>query len=193
VSPILGIYASQISGHLFAPSGAYDSIATVTGTGSSSTITFSSIPSTYTHLQLRYIGRDNRSGVTTDAFVCQFNGDTGSNYLEYHLLQGDGSTAAAAVSGVSNTNILMGSIPAASALASTVGVGVVDILDYSNTNKYKTTRNLMGFEYNGSGTIRLISGLWMSTSAINSITLTTGTGSNWTSATQFALYGVKGQ
>jgi hypothetical protein len=34
VSPILGIYASQISGHLFAPSGAYDSIATATGTGS---------------------------------------------------------------------------------------------------------------------------------------------------------------
>jgi hypothetical protein len=69
---------------------------------------------------------------------------------------------------------------------------VVDILDYANTNKYKTTRNLMGFDYNGSGTIRSISGLWMSTSAINSITLTTGTSSNWQGDTQFALYGIKG-
>jgi hypothetical protein len=51
--PILGIISSQISGHLFAPSGAYDSIATVSGTGSSGTISFTSIPSTYTHLQIR--------------------------------------------------------------------------------------------------------------------------------------------
>jgi len=192
MTPMLGIMASAISGNLFAPSGAYDSIATATGTGSSSTITFSSIPSTYTHLQLRYVGRDDRSSVVTDAFVCTFNGDTGSNYMEYLLLQGDGSTASASAGSASNTNILLGSIPAASALASTVAVGVVDILDYANVNKYKTTRNLMGFDYNGSGTVRVISGLWKSTSAISSITLTTGTGSNWTGATQFALYGIKG-
>ena len=187
---IPGIIASSMLGVV---PGDYESIATATGSGSSSTITFSSIPSTYKHLQLRYIGRDDRSGVTTDAFLCRFNGDTGSNYLEYHLLQGDGATASAAASGVSNTNILLGSIPAASALSNTVGVGVVDILDYASTNKNKTTRNLMGFDYNGSGTIRLISGLWINSStAISSITLTTGTSSNWTGVTQFALYGIKG-
>lgn len=190
LNSLIGVIAS--SGGAAAAAGDYESIATATGSGSSSTITFSSIPSTYQHLQIRYIGRDDRSGVTTDAFICRFNSDSGSNYVEYHLLQGDGSSAAAAVSGTPATNILLGSIPAASALASTVGVGIVDILDYANTNKYKTTRNLMGFDYNGSGTIRLISGLWMSTSAINSITLTTGTSSNWTGATQFALYGIKG-
>jgi hypothetical protein len=54
VSPILGIYASQISGHLFAPSGAYDSIATVTWYWLSGIILLlASIPATYTHLQLR--------------------------------------------------------------------------------------------------------------------------------------------
>jgi hypothetical protein len=192
MAPILGIYASQISGHLFAPSGAYDSIATTIGTGSSSTITFSSIPSTYTHLQLRYTGRSDRSGITTDLFLCRFNSDTGSNYMEYHRLLGDGSTASAGAGSASSTNIIMGAMPGASALATTVGVGVVDILDYANSNKYKTTRNLMGNDYNGSGNIQLFSGLWMSTSAINTITLTTSTGSNWTTATQFALYGIKG-
>ena len=190
LSPILGIIASQ--DYVRIPPSSYESIATAQGNNSSPTITFSSIPSTYQHLQLRYIGRDDRSGVTTDAFLCRFNSDTGSNYVEYHLLQGDGSSASSAVSGTPSTNILLGSIPAASALASSVAVGVVDILDYANTNKYKTTRNLMGFDYNGSGTIRLISGLWMSTSAINSITLTTGTSSNWQGDTQFALYGIKG-
>jgi hypothetical protein len=112
--------------------------------------------------------------------------------MEYHLMGGDGSTASAGAGSTSNTNILLGSIPAASALANTTGVGVIDILDYSNVNKYKTTRNLLGFEYNGSGTVRLMSALWMSTSSINSITLTTGTSSNWTGTTQFALYGIKG-
>lgn len=187
MAPILGILASQNYPRV---TNSYESIATSTGSGS--TITFSSIPSTYQHLQIRYIGRDDRSGVTTDAFICRFNSDTGSNYMEYHLMQGDGSTTSAGAGSTSNTNILLGSIPAASALASTVAVGVVDILDYANVGKYKTTRNLMGFDYNGSGTVRLISGLWMSTSAINSITLTTGTGSNWTGGTQFALYGIKG-
>jgi hypothetical protein len=112
--------------------------------------------------------------------------------MEYHRLLGDGSSAAAGAGSASATNIIMGAMPAASALASTVGAGVVDILDYANANKYKTTRNLMGNDYNGSGNIQLFSGLWMSTSAINTITLTTSTGSNWTSATQFALYGIKG-
>ena len=53
MAPILGIYASQISGHLFAPSGAYDSIATVTPYTTTTTVEFNSRPSTYTHLQVR--------------------------------------------------------------------------------------------------------------------------------------------
>ena len=187
---LIGVIAS--SGGAAAAAGSYESIATATGTGSSGTITFSSIPSTYQHLQLRYIGRSDRSSVVTDVFLCRFNSDTGSNYMEYHRVLGDGSSASAGAGSASTTNIIMGAMPAASALASTVGAGVVDILDYANTNKYKTTRNFMGNDYNGSGAVQLFSGLWMSTSAVNTITLTTSTGSNWTGATQFALYGIKG-
>jgi hypothetical protein len=190
IGSLIGIIAS--SGGAAAAAGDYESIATASGTGSSGTITFSSIPSTYQHLQIRYIGRSDRSSVVTDLFLCRFNSDTGSNYMEYHRVLGDGSTASAGAGSASATNIIMGAMPAASALASTVGAGVVDILDYANSNKYKTTRNLMGNDYNGSGAVQLFSGLWMSTSAINTITLTTSTGSNWTSATQFALYGIKG-
>ena len=72
--------------------------------------------------------------------------------------------------------------------------GVLDILDYANVNKYTTTRVLSGFNTNGSanGTaVFLSSGLWMSTSAVTSITLT-GRSTNIGQYSSFALYGIKG-
>jgi predicted patatin/cPLA2 family phospholipase len=76
--------------------------------------------------------------------------------------------------------------------ASTFGAGVIDILDYADTNKFKTTRTLNGVSSNASSAIDyifLVSGLWRSTSAITSITLT---GNNFAQYSHFALYGIKG-
>ena len=89
--PILGIMASQISGHL--ETNSYESIATVSLGSSQSTIAFSSIPSTFKHLQLRLFLKDDR-GLNRDSVKLTFNGDTASNYTE-HALFGDGSSAAA--------------------------------------------------------------------------------------------------
>lgn len=185
MSPILGIYASQISGHLFAPSGAYDSIATTTVSSPVSSITFSSIPSTYTHLQIRLTGA---SSTNQDVFF-QLNGDTGNNYTR-HYLYGSGSSAAAGstvptssgsagyISPTSNTNV--------------VGTAVFDLLDYTNTSKYKTTRSLTGYDANGSGLIVFYSGLWMNTAAVTSITIFPNPTSNFAQYTSAALYGIKG-
>jgi hypothetical protein len=85
--PILGIMASQISGHLFAPSGAYDSIATTTLSSPAASITFSSIPATYTHLQIRGIARSTAAAGNVSI---AYNSDTGSNYAG-HDLYGDGA------------------------------------------------------------------------------------------------------
>jgi len=190
MAPMLGIMASQISGHLYAgPSGAYDSIATANGTGSSGTITFSSIPATYTHLQLRAILRGTASN-TSDGYNLRFNSDTGANYDGGHILYGTGSAGAFHV-GASTTYIQPGDIVGASATASIFAAQVTDILDYTNTNKYTTIRTLYGFNLNGSGTVALSSGLWMNTAAVTTITLTTNSGSFATN-TQFALYGIKG-
>ena len=72
------------------------------------------------------------------------------------------------------------------------GAGVTDILDYTNTNKYKTLRNFSGFDENGSGTIRLSSSANIGTSAaINSIYIYTNGGGNIDVGSQFALYGIK--
>jgi hypothetical protein len=68
---------------------------------------------------------------------------------------------------------------------------VLDILDYANTNKFKTVRSLTGVDANGSGFVALMSGLYRSTTAITSIKLFSTYGSNWTSTSTFALYGVK--
>ena len=167
----------------------YESIATVSvGAGGSLSLTFSSIPSTYSHLQIRGIAKYlNTAG---GSMRLQFNSDTGANY-SYHYLSGDGATASAGA-GTSSTfiNTNVGQQDTAQFSAS-----VIDILDYANTNKYKTSRILSGLDKNGSGSMQLLSGLWLSTSAITSITLTPQSNTTPTNQFQqystFALYGIK--
>jgi len=193
MAPILGIYASQISGHLFAPSGAYDSIATTTvGAGGTSSITFSSIPSTYTHLQIRGIGRTNRSA-NGDYSLVRLNSDSSTSNYTSHYLQGNGSSAASGAYVQSFAGGLWSRWGAASDGSSIFGAGVMDILDYANTSKYKTLRDLGGLETNTSNSqINFESTMWLSTSAITSITIVPGAGTSWDQYTQFALYGIKG-
>jgi hypothetical protein len=166
----------------------YESIQTVSvGGGGTGFFDFTSIPATYTHLQIRGIGRCNQagSGVTTTTY--RFNSDTGSNYA-YHNLTGNG-TAASAGAAATQTNIVLTDFPQNTATSNAFGVTVMDILDYANTNKYKTIRALNGADLNGSGQISLTSGLWMDTSAITSITINPA--SSAVQYTNFALYGIK--
>ena len=165
--------------------GSYESIATVTvGAGGASTITFSSIPSTYTHLQIRGIANVS----TVDGlYPIRFNSDTGANYA-YHRLTGNGTTTGTA-NGTSMTggkaNVGIG-FPSGTNI---FGPFIMDILDYANTNKYKTMQTLTGGDSNGSGGVEFDSGVWMSTSAISTILLTAASGT-FPQYTTFALYGV---
>lgn len=190
MSPILGIYASQISGHLYAAS--YESIATTTvGSGGASSISFTSIPSTYTHLQIRGIGRTNRAA-NGDYAVVKVNSDASTSNYTSHYLQGNGSTAASGPYVNSFAGGLWSRWAAASDGSNIFGAGVMDILDYANTNKYKTFRDLGGLETNTSNSqINFESTVWLSTSAITSITISPGAGTSWDQYTQFALYGIK--
>jgi len=173
----------------YSPTGAYDALATVTvPSGGQASITFSGIPSTYTHLQLRALTRD-AAAYSSDSFFASYNGDTGANYAE-HWLSGNGSSASAA-SATSQSNMIMGTQLGSTGLANTFSAAIVDILDYANTNKYKTHRTLSGNDQNGSGTIWLSSCRWMNTSAINSITITGQGGSNLVQYSTFSLYGVR--
>ena len=180
-----------------ASTNSYESIATVTvGAGGSSTVTFSSIPSTFKHLQVRYIAQTNRATYGVESFKINVgNGsiDTGSNYTR-HVLIGDGSSASATAD-VSQTR-WEGSNDFGTTTGGTFGVGVIDFLDYANTSKYKTMRKLGGVDVNGTvggvgGNASLISSAWMSTSAINIITIAAVT-NTLQQYSSFALYGIKG-
>ena len=93
--PILGIMASQISGHLYdGPYGAYDSLATVTLSSTTSSITFAGIPAGYKHLQIRMMVQTNRSSGVGDDIGMTFNSSS-TDYYGYHILYGNGSSAAA--------------------------------------------------------------------------------------------------
>ena len=190
MTPILGIIASQITGHLVTSS--YESIATVTvGAGGSSTISFSSIPSTYKHLQIRAIARFTRADNYGSGRI-KFNSDgTASNYIS-HLLEGNGSSASAAVyTTTAGLRSIEGS--ATNANSGIFGANVFDILDYQNTNKYKTMRGIAGVDLNATGgDLRYYSGLWMSTTAISSIQIEIEYGTLIEQYSTFALYGVKG-
>lgn len=172
------------------PAGAYESIATITvPSGGAASISFIGIPQTYAHLQLRFFAGTNRSApIYRDSYKIQYNSDTAGNYSN-HELYGDGSSAGAG-SGTSQTYLLGGTIGAGGYF----GVSIADILEYSNTNIYKTNRCLSGVSDNtgGYGLVDFRSGNWRSTSAITSITLTTGVGTAFTQYTQAALYGIKG-
>jgi hypothetical protein len=166
-----------------APGTDYESIATVTvGSGGASSIDFTSIPSTYTHLQIRGIIR-----TSSYAFqLLQFNSDTANNYA-YHYLYGNGSITGAA--GVSTTSSI--GFTDSTSTANIFNGFVMDILDYKSTNKNKTTKSIGGLDANGSGIILLNSGLWFKTpEAITTIKITPSLGT-YQQYSSFALYGIK--
>jgi len=171
------------------PDGAFDALATVTvPSGGVASITFAGIPNTYKHLQIRSMFRSGTAG-SEDSVIMRFNGDSGNNY-SYHFLFGNGSSANA--SATSSTSLIYPwAVPAASFLANSFGVQIIDLLDYANTTKNKTTRTLAGYDDNSTGgRIALTSGAWYNTSAVNSISITTG-GSSIAQHSQFTLFGVK--
>lgn len=168
----------------------YESIMTVpVGAGGASSIDFTSISSAYKHLQIRIMARNGSTASGGNYLGMRFNSDSGSNYT-YHALQGDGSSATAAGLASQNT-VYLQRMANNNDASSIYGVLVVDLLDYANTNKYKTVRNLGAYDANGSGRIYLSSSVWMNTAAISSISITPES-STFAQYSSFALYGIKG-
>ena len=180
-------YSSLLAGNPAFVASSYESIATATGTGSSGTISFTSIPGTYTHLQIRGIMRTDEPGATETNCYITVNGVTGTSYA-YHFLRGNGATAVAS-GGASTGFTFPGNATGAAATASVMGVLIADVLDYASTTKNKTLRYFTGFDRNGAGEVYVSSGLYNATTAITSIEIKTSS-NNWTTATTFALYGI---
>jgi hypothetical protein len=192
--PILGIYASS---QFVSPPNSYESIATVVaGSGGAASITFSSIPSTYTHLQLRITGRSTNASANGIVTGIRFNGDTASNYSLHYLSAYQGISQGVESGGIANASQMYAAVFTADGnSASFFSTTIVDILDYKNTNKNKTIRSITGYDINGSGSgyssTTFYSGNWRSTSAVTSIDFVMAAAGNYSQYSSFALYGIK--
>lgn len=166
----------------------FESIATL-NSPSGASFSLNSIPQTFKHLQLRYILRDTGSSGFAQGSITV--NSSGASNMAYHKLSGDGATVTASAASSEGywSTLLLAAMN--STTAGTFAAGIIDILDYTNTNKNKTMRILAGGDGNGSGQVLLGSGFVDSTTAISSITFYMAHSAAATNS-QFALYGIKG-
>jgi hypothetical protein len=166
-------------------------IATQLLTSTAATITFDNIPQGYKHLQLRQIARLNVSDLGTEITKLRFNDDSSASYA-HHSVYGTGANPAGAAGTASQTMTNSGALIQRSNNTLVFTVGVTDILDYSNVNKFKTVRTLTGADDNGTGWVGLYSGLWMNTAPITKIVLTPTAAINYGVNSRFSLFGIRG-
>jgi hypothetical protein len=191
---IFSLKSKEVLSNLTAPAnidlGAMIPLMTTTLSSNATSVTFSNIPQNYEHLQIRAIARTDRAADTQDAINMRFNSDSGSNY-SWHYISGNGSSVSSGAG--SSASYIFNSVigTAASSTAGMFGVSIIDILDYSNVNKYKTSRVFTGNDANGNGLCQIYSGSWRDLSSINTITFIPNVGSNIVQYSKFALYGIK--
>jgi hypothetical protein len=150
----------------------YSLISSQTVSGVSS-VSFTSIPSTFTDLKVVYVGYNDAPLVKIG-----FNTDAGNQSV--CMLMGNGSTAASARYG---TPYLYVWTPDANAYFTFA----VNVFDYANTTTYKSWLSRCDIAH-GAGGPTLAAGTWRSTAAINSIQFAT---SSLTMTGTFRLYGIE--
>lgn len=170
MTPIIGTIASS-----YAQSGNFDSIQSVKLTSTSSGVTFSNIPQTYKHLQLR-------CSQSEGLYLLTFNNVTSGVYSRA-FGYGDGGTTSAIVSSAQTSINVM-----EFGNAGNQAINIIDILEYSSTSKTKTYYALCGKSGVGGGEIVIATGNFNNSNGITSIEITGGTAAV---GSVFSLYGIK--
>lgn len=158
------------------PTPTYTSLATVTLGSSASSVTFSNIPATYRDLILVIQGANTSSGNSR----LRVNGDSGNNYNQVRMYGAGGSPGSDSASNI-------GSLDMSSMSTSSGYQAVIQLMDYSATDKHKTI--LSRTQESNLGAVLGNAGRWANTNAITSIIMFTSSGSYATGST-FNLYGV---
>lgn len=194
----LGFWATAGAGG--AAADAMELISTSLVGSTTASVTFSSIPQTYKHLQIRWTGRNSvswGSDGSANMLWLQVNGSSSASYSA-HMLYGDGSSVSSAASSANTYMRITNAVANAFGPSNAFGGGVIDFFDYTNTSTNKMLKMLGGYS-SGSpeyGRINLASAGYHSTGAITSLTIGPGNGpgagGNWISGGRFSLYGIKG-
>jgi len=189
---LLGILNSQVAAA--GGAAAYDLLETQTLGTAAASVTFTGLDaySDYQHLQVRMLTRSTATGTNQNGRIF-FNGDetfSGGNYYT-HYLEGSGSSVSSSGGNYSGPFQLPGdNILPLQMFSATV----VDILDFSSSNKNTTMRSLNGWPGSSGGgavnRIYLRSTLWNNTNAVTSMKIADATG--FRIGSRFSLYGIKG-
>ncbi len=165
----------------------YEPIATSTLTSDQNEITFSTIPSTYTDLVVVVQAQSNATGSNTNGMRCRINNDTGTNY-SYVSLSGTGTSASGGIESTVNY-FIPGDIPQTSATFQ--NVCIFSIMNYANTTTYKSIISRGNTHQSATAAI----GLWRSTSAVTSVSISRNffvdSTSKVKSGSIVTLYGIK--
>ena len=167
----------------------YTKIETIiVGSGGVASITFSSIPATYTDLVIKASVRTNNNAVFDNAQV-RFNGDTGTNYSRLYLV-GDGSTTISFKAASNNAYFPSYCFNAANATANTFSNTEFYIPNYTSANFKPISADAVSENNATAAYDGLHSGLWSSTAAITSINIAPGSGTLLNQYSTFTLYGI---
>lgn len=162
----------------------YDPIATTTLSTAASTVSFTSIPNTFTDLILIANARANTSGTSTSVYFT--TNITGTNYSTTWLVGYGSSVASGRYSNLGQG--YLGYVPGGSTNSSSRGTLIAHFMNYANTNIFKTTLSRGDVaEAETAAYVNLIRG----TSAISTITLGEGGGNQFVAGSTFTLYGIK--
>ena len=160
----------------------YIPIATQTLGSSASSITFSSIPSTYTDLRLVLV-----CTATYNSPTLIFNGSSASNYSQTYITGGSASGASSSYNPASSA-IYITSGPTQGVSTTIPNIYTFDIFSYAGATN-KTLLETLAEDHNGTGAVQVGVALWRSTAAITSITLSDVSG-NFSINTTATLWGI---
>lgn len=167
-------------------------ISTVYGTGSSTTITFTNIPQSYKHLQIRAVARTSYASTSDTFYAYNYNNNTGSTNSSYHSLYATGSGVASS-SSTGNFSSILGFVSGANASANSHGVVITDIPDYTSTAKNKTLQSYWTYVNASENQVGLTSAVPFTlpgTGAITSISFICN--GNFSTTSRISLYGIRG-
>lgn len=169
----------------------YELIETQVLGSSVASITFSGLAtyaSIYEHLQIRAVVRTTRATFQNGYYQFTFNGDSTASYATHFIYQSGTTPLAFASTG--NTSITAGWVSTQNAAANIFGATVIDITDAYSTTKNKTIRSLSGVSGGTDPRINILSGVYLKTDALTSLTFA-GTDGNLITGSRFSLYGIK--
>ena len=193
LNSLVGIIASSGGA---AGGGAYESIATLTASGGETSLAFTSIPSTYSSIQIRGIFKDTSTSdsVPNGAYLYTRVNGSSTGYAS-HRIYGNGSTVIASADAADNALRWYGTMmPSGGIYGSMYSAAIMDVHNYASTTQNKTFRFFAGNDANQASTNRTVnlqSGLWVDTTAITTVTLF-AMSSGFAAGSTFALYGIKG-